>query len=569
MIKTPISTQVAATPDPDYSPRSGTALAVRYLADRINWLSVVDTLLPWDPIRARIAPSVVLLMLVINVLTYREPLYKLETWAESLPLGLLWGDAVVASQFNDDAFGRVLDDLADYGPQLLATVGTRMQAVRATGTEWLHSDTTAYALFGDYPSDSTGPTAPVELTWGHTKDHRPDLKQIMAGVTMDAEGCVLAGSMLSGNTSDRRWNTDWVERLGQDFPEDFWRGRCYIADSAMMSEPTITQIRAIGMDWLGRLPGTFTLCEDLKTQAWAQPVTAWEDLGTLTHGPTAKAATYQVQTFDVMFVDQPARAFVYHSRRLDKKKEHALQQEIARERERLTKAAKKLAQQAFHCSEDAEAAARLIRQSLSVHWYTVAPTVASQEVPVKHRGRPKAGAPVASHRVYAVALDMTAPKPEQIQAERERRSTFILLTSKMTLDARTALQEYKAQDHNEQGFRWTKSPLHLGAFWLEKPQRVTGLGYALLLALQFARFMRALVRAALGDQPPLVLPEQRRVQKPSETVILDALGRLDIKRKWDGTTPWYQWSAVLPYQRRILEALDIPIDRGFVWDPSG
>ena len=82
----------------------------------------------------------------------------------------------------------MLDDLADYGPQLLATVGTRMQAVRATGTEWLHSDTTAYALFGDYSSDSMGPTAPVELTWGHTKDHRPDLKQIMAGVTMDAEG---------------------------------------------------------------------------------------------------------------------------------------------------------------------------------------------------------------------------------------------------------------------------------------------------------------------------------------------------------------------------------------------
>ncbi|MHB1611473.1 MAG: hypothetical protein ACYCT0_07270 [Sulfobacillus sp.] len=38
---------------------------------------------------------------------------------------------------------------------------------------------------------------------------------------------------------------------------------------------------------------------------------------------------------------------------------------------------------------------------------------------------------------------------------------------------------------------------------------------------------------------------------------------------WDGNTPWYQWSAVLRYQRRISEALDVPIDRGFVWDPSG
>lgn len=79
-----------------------------------------------------------------------------------------------------------------------------MEAVRATGTEWLHSHTTAYALFGDYPSDSTGPTAPVELTWGHTKDHRPDLKQIMAGVTMDAEGCVLAGSSQSVNVPGNR-----------------------------------------------------------------------------------------------------------------------------------------------------------------------------------------------------------------------------------------------------------------------------------------------------------------------------------------------------------------------------
>jgi len=32
---------------------------------------------------------------------------------------------------------------------------------------------------------------------------------------------------------------------------------------------------------------------------------------------------------------------------------------------------------------------------------------------------------------------------------------------------------------------------------------------------------------------------------------------------------WYQWAAVLPYQRRLLDALGVPIDRGFVWDSSG
>ena len=57
--------------------------------------------------------------------------------------------------------GRVLEDLADQGPALLATLGTRMQAVEHAGGTFLHSDTTAFALFSDYPATDTGPTAPV------------------------------------------------------------------------------------------------------------------------------------------------------------------------------------------------------------------------------------------------------------------------------------------------------------------------------------------------------------------------------------------------------------------------
>ncbi len=76
---------------------------MRLLADRVNWLSVVDTLFPWDRARSRIAQSVLLLMLVINVLTHRNPLYGVESWAATLPLPLPWGENIPASQFNDDA----------------------------------------------------------------------------------------------------------------------------------------------------------------------------------------------------------------------------------------------------------------------------------------------------------------------------------------------------------------------------------------------------------------------------------------------------------------------------------
>lgn len=566
MRKHPLETPIPDHKDPHQFPHSGTAVAVRVLADRVNWLSVVDGIIPWDSARARIAPSVLLLMLVSNVLSRRNPLYTVEAWAQTMPLALLWGETIEASQFNDDALGRTLEDLAEYGPQLLATLGVRMQVVHPTLKDLVHSDTTAYALMGDYPSPDTGPTAPVSLTWGHSKDHRPDLRQIMAGITMDEEGCVLAGKMLSGHTSDVKWNADWVAQLDHDFPPDFWKDKCYIADSAMFSESAIQHIREAGMSWLGRLPARFALCGELKIRAW-EDATAWKRMEPVAR-PSPKNSVYQTQAFDVTFLGAPARAFVYHSSALEKKKEHSLQREIAKDRGRYDRLNKKLARQTFPTAHAAEAAAVQLLEALTPQWHTARPAITSRRVQVRHRGRPKAGTSADTEMVYVVTLEVTGPSLEVVQAERQRRATWILLTDRMTLDARAALDDYKGQQHNEHGFRWTKSPIHLGAFWVEKPERVAGLGYLLLLALQFARFMRAVVRAVFHDQPPLALPH-RRVSRPSDTVILGVLQDLDMRHQSDGSQGWYQWTAVRPYERRVLEALGVPIDYGLVWDASG
>jgi len=390
MIKKPIETIVPTHPDPTYFPHSGTAFAVRLLADRLNWLSVVDSIIPWDRARARISPRVWLLMLVINVLAHRNPLYAVETWAETMPLALLWGDTIQATQFNEDALGRTLEDLADYGPQLLATIGLRMQVVHPTLTDLLHSDTTAYALMGDYPSSESGPSAPVTLTWGHSKDHRPDLKQITAGVTMDAEGCMLSGQMLSGNPSDITWNRTWVDQLDQDFPQDFWKDKCYIADSALFSAETIQRIRTAGMSWLGRLPARFGLCGELKTRAWEQNWEAWKLLRSGA-APSETASVYHVQTFDVTFLEEPARAFVFHSSALDKKKEHSLQRDIAKDRARYDALNKKLARQTFATADAAVREASQLLESMASVWHTAKPVVEEQTTLVRRRGRPKAG----------------------------------------------------------------------------------------------------------------------------------------------------------------------------------
>ena len=81
------SPSVDLTGNPNLFPHTGIALVTRILVDRVNWLAVVDQLLPWDRARSRISPGIVILTLVINVLTQHNPLYEVESWAQTLPLG--------------------------------------------------------------------------------------------------------------------------------------------------------------------------------------------------------------------------------------------------------------------------------------------------------------------------------------------------------------------------------------------------------------------------------------------------------------------------------------------------
>jgi transposase len=359
-----------------------------------------------------------------------------------------------------------------------------------------------------------------------------------------------------------------LDQLDSDYPEDFWQGSYYIADSALMTEPALTKIGALGMYWLGRLPATFGLCDQLIDQAWNREE-PWVEVGTLAVKRRTTSASYRAQTFDTTLYGQPVRAFAYHSSALDKKKEHTLQRAIAREAQAVEKLAQKLAKQVFHCVEDATAASDQQVRTAKIRWHEVTPTIVEQVVIRRPRGRQKAGVEPTRITHYTVQWHWTAPTADRIQQARERQSTFILMTSDRTCDAVTALREYKAQDQDEHGFRWMKAPVHLAAFFLEKPERVVGLGYVLLLALQFARFMRAIVRDAMVSQPPLDLPDGRKIANPSERVILDALRTLWVERRAAGDVEWYQWTHVKPHVWRILETLRVPIEHRFQWDDSG
>jgi hypothetical protein len=74
---------------------------------------------------------------------------------------------------------------------------------------------------------------------GHSKDHRPDLRQMVVGVVLDADGHPVCSEMWPGNTTDVKTLIPIVDRLKHVFHV---RDVCVVADRGMISAETIAAL---------------------------------------------------------------------------------------------------------------------------------------------------------------------------------------------------------------------------------------------------------------------------------------------------------------------------------------
>ena len=77
--------------------------------------------------------------------------------------------------------------------------------------------------------------------YGHSKDHRPDRKQMVVGAVLDGEGRPLCCELWPGNVTDVKTLIPIVDRLRTRF---HIRSICIVADRGMISQETIAQLQA-------------------------------------------------------------------------------------------------------------------------------------------------------------------------------------------------------------------------------------------------------------------------------------------------------------------------------------
>ncbi len=204
--------------------RSATVGALPILNHFLRRMRLEDFLraaLPPEDRRTKLSPVKALLVLLRNLLLSREPIYGVGEWAARhapQTLGLLSQDL---PRLNDDGVGRALDRLfmADV-PSLVLAVATHVVKEFGVTLDELHNDSTTVTFCGAYTQAATSqrylgrPT--LAITFGHNKDHRPDLKQLLFILTVTADGGVpLHFRAESGNVTDDQTHRDTWDLLCQ------------------------------------------------------------------------------------------------------------------------------------------------------------------------------------------------------------------------------------------------------------------------------------------------------------------------------------------------------------------
>ena len=152
------------------------------IADFTRQLGLVERVNQLVPSEMNVEPGVVVLAMVLDTLSGRSPLYHLENAFSDADRAVLFGEDLPVNAFSDDNAGRVLDRLFEAGTQqIFSALSVKAMERFELTAKHVHFDTTSVNVFGDDTSTKTeGETedksATANITYGYSKDKRPDLK---------------------------------------------------------------------------------------------------------------------------------------------------------------------------------------------------------------------------------------------------------------------------------------------------------------------------------------------------------------------------------------------------------
>jgi transposase len=330
---------------------------------KLNVAALIDTFCPPHPAHILSCGRGVEALL-LAILDGHHALYKVGARLEERGMLPLLQDGLKRASLNDYRLGQILEAL--FAAQLNRVFGAivlNALDIYALSTPWLHQDTTTITLYGAYEEEAR-PVAglvPPRPAYGHSKEGRDDLKQVLLSLGVSSDGLPLRMGLRDGNTSDSTETPGAIEEcvaLGLDGVHGI------VADSKAYCKRTLGLCLEQGVGLITLVPRTCTVRQELEV--WGQqqgplPLLLEKPGRTRQESPRRWHGRSVVRQVEVEYADgrravEALRFPVVHSSQLAQQAAGAYIAAQAKEAERLTEHIQRVEARGFACAADAEAA---------------------------------------------------------------------------------------------------------------------------------------------------------------------------------------------------------------------
>jgi transposase len=491
-------------------------------------------------------------VLIKSILMAPAALYRIPAWiAQFEP------DTVSGTDLDDDTIGRALDALFSCDRATLQTRIT-MELVRKydVDTDVIHNDSTSIKFHGAYRNQSP---RGVQLKRGHSKDHRPDLKQIIYNLSVTEDGAIpVHFKCFDGNRTDDTLHIEtWLTLRGMLGRSDF----IYVADSKLCTSENMCKINKEGGRFVTIVPDTRAENAEFEASCFAGQV-QWRPL-------TRRQLRGSSDSFDVFEVAEGNQKLregfdVFWYRSSEKRRRDA-----ENRRDRIESTMEKLSELSAGQRRGPKSGNALLKKAQDIiaryasgAWIEVKVTEQIDPSGFRKCGRGRPTAQSKYVRVFKPNPRLEISKNIGKIAQSETMDGVFPLVTNASLNAKDTLLTYKYQPNLEKRFSCMKSDYQIAPVFLKKNTRIEALMFVCFIADMIAAIVQRNLRLAMAEnniETLNSLPEER----PSKTPTWEHVQRLFASHSkykiFNGDTLLKTfWDPLSQNQRAVLSLLKVP-----------
>ena len=540
---------------------------INHFLGRLGLAGLLESYLPANDARTRLAPASALALVVRNLVIHREPVYGLGQWAARFEPSTLGLRPDEMGLLNDDRIGRVLARLFDADRASLLT-RLLLDAIGEFGIDCsqLHNDSTSIKLAGWHAradGHARGGKPTVKAARGHSKDFRPDLKQLVWILTITADGAVpIAFRVADGNTEDSTTHIDtWdglVALLGRT---DF----LYVADCKLATRANMDHIHHGRGRFVSILPAS--RAEDARFREWVidhEPGWAHacqrparrqdepDDIYDTVQAPWPSAEGYRI-----VWIRSSAKTIRDADARHDR---------IARGIAALDELNQRLASPKTRIKTVVAvqaAAAAALDKAGAARWIGYQITEATdQSYRQEKRGRPGNDTRYRkisrTHHRVAFHVD-----ENRVAHDAASDGMFPMITNDKRMSAAELLAAYKYQPNLEKRHAQLKGTQLVAPMFLHDPARIEGLLCCHFIAMLTQALIERTIRVAMAERgigELSLYPEDRGCAAPTAARVLEiftGLSRHHLRDHHDNLIQTFE-PELTELQQHVLDLLQIP-----------